>query len=342
MKQIKMDSGWRVAVFLSLFWLPPSIRVASAQSKVNIVHPGAATWSLLLSVAQEQGLFAKHGIDVQLVSVTETEVPRLTGENPFGCIGAPAALLRAAGGTDLKILGFFNTGRLSSHVVARNDIKKPDELRGKRFGVRALGAGIWIETILALEHLGLDPKRDNISILSVGDRSELGRALETGTIDAAVLSPAQSHRLRAKGFSVLVDLYPAKIYAFQTALVVTAAYLQQHPDVVEKVVNALVEAMAFSFAPGNKSRVVRTIMKLKLFNATDVASAERSYKDLADLNNSKPYPSIERLRNMQRVIGLHDPKVLNLRAEDLIEDHFVRKLDKTGVIDRLYATYGVK
>jgi ABC-type nitrate/sulfonate/bicarbonate transport system substrate-binding protein len=164
-------------------------------------------------------------------------------------------------------------------------------------------------------------------------------ALEAGTIDAAVLSPAQSHQLRAKGFSVLLDLYPANIYGFQNALVVTATYLQQHPDVVEKVVTALVEAMAFSLAPTNKPTVLRTSMKL--FNLTDLAAAERGYQDLADLNR-KPYPSVERLRNMQRVMALHDPKVLDLRVEDLIEDRFVRKLDETGVIDRLYSTDGVK
>ena len=340
MKQIKMNSWLHVAVFVTLFWLLPSVEVASAQSKVNIVHVGGvASWSVLLPIAQEQGLFTKHGVEVQLVLVPEAEVPRLTGENPFGYIGAPAAILRAAGGTDLKILGSFNTGRVSSHVVARPDIKKPEELRGKRFGVRALGAGAWIQTIFALEYLGLDPKRDNISTLAIGDPTMIARALEAGTIDAAVLSPAQSHQLRAKGFSVLLDLYPANIYGFQNALVVTATYLQQHPDVVEKVVTALVEAMAFSLAPTNKPTVLRTIMKL--FNLTDLAAAERGYQDLADLNR-KPYPSVERLRNMQRVMALHDPKVLDLRVEDLIEDRFVRKLDENGVIDRLYSTYGVE
>jgi hypothetical protein len=41
-------------------------------------------------------------------------------------------------------------------------------------------------------------------------------------------------------------------------------------------------------------------------------------------------------------MALHEPKVLDLRVEDLIEDRFVRKLDETGVIDRLYSTDGVK
>jgi hypothetical protein len=139
-----------------------------------------------------------------------------------------------------------------------------------------------------------------------------------------------------------LDLDAARIYGFQTALVVTTAYFQQYPDTVEKVVIALVEAMAFSFAPTNKATVLRTIMKLKLFNATDLSTAERGYNDLADTLNAKPYPSVDGLKNMQRVMALHDPKVLNLKAGNLIEDRFVRKLDESGEIDRLYSTYGVK
>ena len=58
--------------------------------------------------------------------------------------------------------------------------------------------------------------------------------------------------------------------------------------------------------------------------------------------NRKPYASVAAMQNMQRVMALHDPKVLNVKVEDLVEHRFVRKLDESGVIDRLYATYGVK
>ncbi len=112
-----------------------------------------------------------------------------------------------------------------------------------------------------------------------------------------------------------------------------------NPDVVEKVVTALVEAMAFSLAPTNKPTVLKTIMKE--FKLTDLAAAERGYENLRDLNR-KPYPTVERLRSMQKIMALHEPKVLDLKVEDVIDDRFVRKLDQSGVIDRLYSTYGVK
>ena len=57
-----------------------------------------------------------------------------------------------------------------------------------------------------LEHLNLDPERDKIAILAVGDQNILSQALEAGTIDATVLDGVQGRRLAALGFPTLVDL----------------------------------------------------------------------------------------------------------------------------------------
>lgn len=56
----------------------------------------------------------------------------------------------------------------------------------------------------------------------------------------------------------------------------------------------------------------------------------------------KPFPSLEGLRNIQRLMKLRNPKVEKLKVEELVDDRFVRGLDQNGFIDRLYATYGGK
>lgn len=336
MKQTKRNSVLAFAVFVTLLGFSTSAQVVSAQTKIAIASPGAiaVTVSIPLAIAQDQGLFAKYGLEVR---VNVGQPPLVGKESELGFVGTPAALLQMAQqGTDLKILGAFDTGRIAGHLVTRAEIKKPEDLRGKRLGVFSIGTGNWISAMLALQHFGLDPKRDNISILSAGDRV---KALEDGTIDAAMLTPGQSSQMKSKGFSVLLDMYLNNVYGPQAALVTTGAYLQQHPDVVEKVATALVEAMAFCLAPTNKPTVLKTIMKE--FKLTDLAAAERAYEDLRDLNR-KPYPTVERLRSIQKVMALHEPKVLDLKVEDMIDDRVVRQLDQSGVVDRLYTTYGVR
>jgi NitT/TauT family transport system substrate-binding protein len=326
---------------MSVVVLLAAVAVASAESSsIAIVHPGPVGPSAVpLAIAHEQGLFAKHAINARLVAAGLGRVG-VTSETPIGLFGVPVALRQAAQGTDVKLVATVATARVSGHLVAQPAIKTPQDLRGKRFGVSGIGAGLWINTVLALEHLGLDPSRDNIAMVEIGDLAKIAQALEANTIDAAVLAPAQSAQLRAKGFSVLLDLQPANLSGPQPGLVVTGTYLRERPETVEKVLLALVEAVAFTLAPANKATVLQTSMKV--FGITDLAAAESGYQSLLRSLIRKPFPTIEPLRAMQRIIAMHNAAVLNVRLEELVDDRLVRKLDESGAIDRLYAAYGVK
>jgi hypothetical protein len=56
----------------------------------------------------------------------------------------------------------------------------------------------------------------------------------------------------------------------------------------------------------------------------------------------KPYPSVDGLRNIQRFMQARNPKVGQIKVQDLIDDSIMRELDRSGYIDRIYAEYGVK
>ncbi len=306
------------------------------QSKVSIIYAEATgSFILLLAVAQQQGFFEKFGVDAQSVAARGAVVPRLTSETPIGMIGEPAALLQAADGADLRIIASFSNVNLSGHLVARPEIKNSEGLRGKRLGVRVMGAGLWISTILALEQLGLDPQRDGITTVPVGSPVQIFRALEDGSIDGALVSIGQSRELKAKGFSVLLD-YPQNISSWEGGMVGAASYLSAHPDIVENVVAALTEALAFSLAE-NKGRKSCKLSRHRLTSPTQMPPQS----NLRELKR-KPYATLMTLKKMQRIMAIHDARVLELKIEDLIEDRFVRKLDESGTIDRLYAAYGVK
>jgi len=69
----------------------------------------------------------------------------------------------------------------------------------------------------------------------------------------------------------------------------------------------------------------------------DPVAAENGYQEQLLTLNRKPYPSLEGLRNAQRLMALQNPKIGTLKIEDLIDSRFVRGLDETGFIDRLYS-----
>jgi ABC-type nitrate/sulfonate/bicarbonate transport system substrate-binding protein len=307
-----------------------------AGKDVSIAYAdGTGSFLVLLAMAEQQGLFGKYGVDVRPVAVKGATVPRLTADMPLGMIGEPAALLQAAEGADLRLVASFSDIQLSGHLVARPGIKTPGDLRGKRLGARVIGAGLWISTILALEQLALDPRRDEITILPVGNPVQIFRALEQGEIDGALVSAAQSRELQAKGFVALLKEYPSDISSFGGGLVVSNAFLSNNRDVVAKVMHAFLEALALCLGGRNKAKVIQA------FNAAlSITDEETAASSLNELRR-KPYPSLAPLAKMQTVISIHDPRVLNVSVADLIDDQLVRKFDEDGELDALYATHSV-
>jgi ABC-type nitrate/sulfonate/bicarbonate transport system substrate-binding protein len=245
--------------------------------------------------------------------------------------------MRAAGGADVKVLACFDTARLSSCLVVDPDIRKPEQLRGKRLGSRAVGAAIWIHTMLALERLGLDAVRDQIDIVEIGDPVEIVKALESGWIDGAVLSHPHCEQLTTKGYSILCDLFPLHVYGAPDALVATAAFLRDRPNLVEGIIVGLVEAAAFVLSPHQRS-VALDVMKAELMVSDNVA-AESGLLELSKVIVRKPYPVVDRLCDMQRIMSASKPIVSRVSVKDLIHDGMVRKLDENGFIDRIFASY---
>jgi NitT/TauT family transport system substrate-binding protein len=296
-------------------------QTAPMHNHLNLIFAEATgSFLVLLAVAQQQQLFKKHGIAIQPVPASGATVPRLTSNTPIGMIGEPAAIIQAAEGVDLRIVASLSSTPVSGHLVARPEIRSPKDLRGKRIGVRVVGAGIWISTILALERLGLSPQRDGIDTVPTGSPVEIVRALEDGAIDAALVPATHSRELKAKGYSVLLDEYPNDIPAFGGCLAVVTSYLSAYPQDVESVTAALLEAIAFTLTEKNRE-VVMEAFRTSL-NITDADTALSNLREL----NQKPYPSAAALKKMQSVMAMHNPRVMEVEIESLIDDRFVRKL----------------
>jgi NitT/TauT family transport system substrate-binding protein len=314
----------------------------AADTKITVGYAAISPRTLPLIIAQEQGLFAKHGIETRLVLIKGAPIlvaSLISGDLEIGYTGGTSVIGAAAQGTYLKILASVSS-KLTHTVIANPSIKTAESLRGKRFGIQSIGGSTWMHTMLGLEYIGLDPKRDNVSLLVIGDSVLIGQALEAGRVDAAVLDGALARRLRSKGFSVIADLQPANIPMLNQAIVVSQDYLQKRSETVEKILMTLVESLAFSLAPANKSFVIKTLMRR--FQISDPVVGEEGYQDYLTSVERKPIPSLDALRNIRRLMALQNPKVANVKVEDLVESRMIRKLDESGFIDRVGAAYGLK
>jgi ABC-type nitrate/sulfonate/bicarbonate transport system substrate-binding protein len=192
--------------------------------------------------------------------------------------------------------------------------------------------------LLWLEHFGLDPQRDNILLQVLGDQNIQAQAVEAGIADAAALDGIWSKKLKQKGFTILGEYSDLNQRIIGQAMVAPHVFLNQRGDIVESYLKAEIEALAFALAPKNKSAVIKTLMKRL---RTDAAGAEEGYQDLLKGVDRKPFPSLDGLRNVQRMLKMRTPKIGEIKAEDVIDARIMRKLDESGFIDRAYAAQGV-
>lgn len=332
-----------IAFWVTIFSLIAfQVFTVAAQTKITIGYAAVSPRTVPLIIAQEQGLFAKNGIESRLVLIkgAPTLVASLiSGDIEVGYTGGTAVVGAAAQGLYLRILASVSS-KLTHTLVASPNIKTAEHLRGKRFGIQSIGGSTWMHTMLALEHVGLEPKRDNLSLLVIGDSVLIGQALEAGRVDAAVLDGALVRRLKTKGFSVIAELQPANIPMLNQAIVVSHDYLQKRPETAEKILMTLVESLAFSLAPANRSVVIKTMMRR--FQIADPAVAEEGYHDYLTSVERKPLPSLDALRNIRRLMALHNPKVGSVKVEELVDNRLIRKLDESGFIEKAAAVYGLK
>ncbi len=189
--------------------------------------------------------------------------------------------------------------------------------------------------MLGLEQVGLDPDRDKISVLVIGDQTILSQSLEGGIIDAMVITDRLlSRRLKQKGFPVLAELtlpVPGQV------ILVKTDYLKRYSETLEDALKASIEGVALVLNPSNKPVVVSSLMKH--LRISDPTVLEEGYQDLVKHIDRKPYPIIEGLQNIQRLMKTHYPKLAEIRVEGLVDRRFVGKLDENGFIDRLYSAY---
>jgi NitT/TauT family transport system substrate-binding protein len=285
---------------LSFFAAPEQASAAAPGAKKLVIAYAAMNARVCpLWAPRERGLFAKYGIDAETLFVrgAPTLVAAMaSNEIEVGYTGGTAVIGAAASGSDLKVLSAL-TNRVTYDLVVRPGIKTPEDLRGKKFGVQAIGGTVWMGAILALEHLGLEPERDKIAIIAAGDQTVLAQALANGTIDATVLDGVQSRPLQAKGFTILAELEKTKLPILSSSIVVREPYIQKNPQVVENVLRAVIEGAAFCLSAGQKPNTLKILQKYLRISEKD---AEEGYRDMVTGLDRKPYANPAGVTNVIR------------------------------------------
>ena len=289
-----------------------------------------------LWVGKDKKFFENHGLDVQLILVNSGSLVAqmfAAGELQMTA-NAPASLVSlAASGEKLAFfLGLSNTSPFT--VVTQPNLRKAEDLKSKKIGTARFGGSSHISALIALEHLGLDLKRDKITLIQTGVDPERMAAMEAKAIDAGMLQRVATKVMVGKGFYPLLNMLQAKIPYQNTGLTIKKDYAAANAKTVDGFTRATIEAYAYIFKKENKQSVKEIIARnLRLPN---VEAAEDFYVEAQEELDRKPYPTLEGFRIVIKYVAEQNPKAAAIKAEDIVDATWLKRLDGEGFFEKVY------
>jgi NitT/TauT family transport system substrate-binding protein len=311
--------------------------LASAQmTRLNVGYSAASGDQLPAWVAKDSGIFAKNGLDVQLIFFTggTTAVLALvSGDVPIAQISGPGVVNSVLAGSDAV---FVAAGVISLNyvLVGKAGVTTPEQLKGGTIAISRFGSATDSIARFALRRLGLTPGKD-VTIVQIGSGPERLAAIFTGRVSAAVINPPSSFQAEKKGLATLADVAKMGLVFQHTGAVTTRKFIREQPDIVRRYVRSHVEAVARMW--NDKEASIKALARFMGSNI-DRETLEKTRADVMheSLYPKKQYPSIEGIKTVIDEIAERDPRAKNVKPEQFIDASFIRELDQSGFIDSLY------
>jgi NitT/TauT family transport system substrate-binding protein len=228
----------------------PIVRVAMSSRPGNIVY-------LQLDLAKALHYFEDEDLDVRFVYYEggpNVANALEAGRAEFSGNSIDHAVRLRQAVKPLKMVAAFTDLPAVTLVVRRSlraQIRSVKDLRGRRLGVAALGSGTHVIAASILKTAGIPSS--GTTIVPVGHTDQMIAAMNHGDIDAAITTDPAAIRLLVEGdASLLLDLVTYEetqrvfsgSYQF-TGLLTRTDVIAEHPDIVQKMVNAIVRTNHF-------------------------------------------------------------------------------------------------
>jgi ABC-type nitrate/sulfonate/bicarbonate transport system substrate-binding protein len=320
--------------FMTLFGVPRANAQKLPQVRIALSTP--TPHMAPLYVGRDKKFYEKYGLDVQLLLVNSGSLVAqmfAAGELQMTA-NAPASLISlAASGQKLSFfLGLSNTSPFT--MVTQANIRRAEDLKGKKIGTARFGGSSHISALIALEHLRLDLKRDRIVLIQTGVDPDRMAALESKAIDAAMLQRVATKIMVGKGYYPLLNMVQAKIPYQNTGVTVKRDYAAANAKIMDAFTRATIEAYGYIFNKENKQAVKEVLARnLRLAN---LDAAEDFYVEAQEELDRKPYPTLEGFKVVIKYVAEQNPKAAAVKAEEIVDTSWLKKLDSEGFFDKVY------
>ena len=300
-----------------------------AVQHLKIALSSASYAQIAAPVAQETGIFKKHGLDAEFVFGPNGAAALIAGEVQVSMTATEEIVAADESGAKLETVATF-VPYLQHVIMARPEIKTVADLRNKPIGVTKRGAVPDTVIRRAIKEGGLDPDRD-VTTVELGTTDKQLAALAVGSIYAASFSPPNDAVAAKQGAHVLVD-YRSQHIPYPAAQVIVSRDWATANDAT---------VMAFLRSLAEAEKVVRTQPDTveKIYAAWAKTGDAAAHEAVVEANEAVPIkmlPTVEGMRAVQEVVAERIPSAGQADPRKYMDDQYILRLDKEG----LYAQLG--
>jgi NitT/TauT family transport system substrate-binding protein len=303
---------------------PPLSRPAT---KISISYPEGGA-HLPLFYARDKGIFAKNGLDVALQGLGGGPVAAAalqSGEIQIVDITGSEVVSADAAGADIIILATLTPVYPYVFEVSQ-EISSKDDLKGKTIAVRASGDATDIATRVLLNREGLDPDKD-VTILAVQQEGARMASLMAGQICCTVAQVQDRVLLEKNNFHMLFDMTRLRIPNAQGVIATKRAFAKDHPGVIQRFVDSLVESIARS---KNDRAGSLPVLKAQLKLDDDAIVAATYDFFIGEVVPHVPTPTAAQFANAISILSRQNDKLKGFDVARFIDTSYLDNSLKRG------------
>jgi NitT/TauT family transport system substrate-binding protein len=277
---------------------------------------------LPLWLAQEAGLFAREGLDVELRYASSTALASalVAGEVPLAVIGGVEVLTSNLAGSDMIMIAGASMRPVMA-LVTRPDVASFAELQGRRVGVSRVGSVTYYGAVLGLRRAGFDPGRD-IALVQAGGVPEILPMMESGAADGGVVSPPTWFEAERRGYRELLDFTTLGIDYPQSVVATRRGYVAENRGLVLDFLRGFMAAITLQREdPALAQRVLSQYTR-----STDDDILDRTYLAFRDGFLERPAISPAALAPVLALIAAETPAAAQAAPEQFIDNSLVEEI----------------
>ncbi|HZU04722.1 MAG TPA: ABC transporter substrate-binding protein [Chloroflexota bacterium] len=306
---------------------PAAVPTPSAvpRERVTVLYPNQGANQTATWLAQEAGLYAKHGleVDLQFLEGSPSVMQAMAAGNAqFAVVGTTASISAGLRGLDVVLIATAQPGLI--YTLWTNGITRVQDLPGKRIATGRINTDPDFALRLLLDRLNLRYNED-VTVVHVDAGGEVARiaAVQAGGADALMLTAGYGPRVRQLGYIPLIDLTAERIPYEAATVVTTRTFAASKPHAVRGFVQAFIEAIAL--AKRERPLVLELYRKYARLDDPEIAAewyeayVERVFPDA-------PFVSEAGIQTVLDLLARTEPQLANVRPADYIDNRYVEEV----------------